>query len=46
MCGVRIVYRIRNETAMDRCAMLKLINCKIEESILRWFEHVERMIDR
>ena len=43
--GVRRIDKIRNEFIRSTCGVQKGINERINESMLRWFGHVERMDD-
>ena len=43
--GVRRIDKIRNEFIRSTCGVEKGINERINESMLRWFGHVERMDD-
>ncbi|WP_435336460.1 hypothetical protein, partial [Klebsiella pneumoniae] len=45
VCGVRRIDRVRNEEIRGRCGVDKSLNQQVEESILRWYGHVERMDD-
>src|SRR5678815_4819944 len=43
--GVRRIDKMRNERIRDLCGVKKGVNERINESMLRWFGHVERMND-
>ena len=43
--GVRKIDKIRNKFIRIACGVEKGINERINESVLRWFGHVERMDD-
>ena len=45
MLGVRRIDKMRNERIRELCGVKKGVNERINESILRWFGHVERMDD-
>ena len=42
-CGIRRIDRIRNEEVLRMGNVSKPIVQKIDEQVLRWFGHVERM---
>src|SRR5678815_4693102 len=42
---VRRIDKMRNERIRERCGVKKGVNERINESMLRWFGHVERMND-
>ena len=41
--GVRRIDKMRNEHIRGLCGVKKGVNEKINENILRWFGHMERM---
>src|SRR5678815_4204400 len=41
--GVRRIDKMRNESIRELCGVKKGVNERINESMLRWFGHVERM---
>src|SRR5678815_5828185 len=41
--GVRRIDKMRNERIRELCGVKKGVNKRINESMLRWFGHVERM---
>ncbi|WP_289490223.1 hypothetical protein, partial [Klebsiella pneumoniae] len=43
ICGVRRIDRIRNEEVRRRCGKDASVGMKMDQSLLRWFGHVERM---
>src|SRR5678815_2321686 len=43
MLGVRRINKMRNERIREWCGVKKGVNERINESMLRWFGHVERM---
>ncbi|WP_289480288.1 hypothetical protein, partial [Klebsiella pneumoniae] len=43
ICGVRRIDRIRNEEVCRRCGKDASVGMKMDQSLLRWFGHVERM---
>ena len=43
VCGVRRVERVSNAEIRRRCGKNRGVNQKIDQGILRWFGHVERM---
>ena len=43
ICGVRRIDRVRNTEVRRRCGKEVNVGVKIEQSVLRWFGHVERM---
>src|SRR5678816_2596871 len=43
--GVRRIDKMRNERIIELCGVKKGVNERINESMLRWFGHVERMKD-
>src|SRR5678815_6092076 len=43
--GVRRINKMRNELIREWCGVKKGVNERINESMLRWFGHVERMND-
>src|SRR5678815_5288590 len=43
--GVRRIDKMRNERIREMCGVKKGVNERINESMLRWFGHVERMND-
>src|SRR5678816_3860301 len=45
MLGVKRINKIRNERIRELCGVKKGVNERINESTLRWFDHVERMND-
>src|SRR5678815_40660 len=45
MLGVRRIDKMRNEHIRELCGVKKGVNKRINESMLRWFGHVERMND-
>ena len=45
MCGVTLRDRIRNEEIRNRCGVKKSLSVRGEESICRWYGHLERMSD-
>src|SRR5678816_3422023 len=45
MLGVRRIDKMRNESIRELCGVKKGVNERINENMLRWFGHVERMID-
>src|SRR5678815_4666944 len=45
MLGVRRIDKMRNERIRELCGVKKAVNERINESMLRWFGHVERMND-
>ena len=45
MCGVTIMDRERNEHIRRRVGILHELAARVDESVLRWFGHMERMDD-
>ena len=45
MCGVSRWDRIRNEVVRERTGVRKELADRVDENVLRWFGHVERMDD-
>ena len=45
MCGVTIMDRERNEHIRRRVGMVHELTARVDESVLRWFGHMERMDD-
>ena len=45
ICGVRRIERVRNEEIRRRCGKNVGVCEKVEQNVLRWFGHVERMGD-
>ena len=45
MCGVNKIDRIINEEIRGRVEMHYKLSGIVENSVLRWFEHAERMND-
>lgn len=45
MCDVSLRDRIRNEEIRRRCGVEKVLSIKGEESVLRFYGHLERMAD-
>ena len=45
ICGVRRTDRVRNEEIRRRCRKKASVGERMDQSILRWFGHVERMED-
>ena len=45
MCGVTLRDRVRNEEVRRRCGIEKKLSVKGEESVLRFYGHMERMDD-
>ena len=43
ICGLRRVDRVRNEEIRRRCQMEVSISERVEQNVLRWFGHMERM---
>ena len=43
LLGIRRIDRISNAQIMELCGVTKGINERINEGVLRWFGHVERM---
>src|SRR5678816_3389348 len=43
--GVRRIDKMRNERIRELCGVKKWVNERINESMLRWFGHMERMND-
>src|SRR5678816_1261878 len=43
--GVRRIDKMRNELIREWCGVKKGVNERINESMLRWFGHMERMND-
>src|SRR5678816_1446621 len=43
MLGVKRINKVRNERIREWCGVKKGVNERINESMLRWFGHVERM---
>ena len=43
--GVRRINKVRNELIREWCGVKKGVNERINESMLRWFGHMERMND-
>ena len=43
ICGVRRIDRVRNEEVRRVCGKERSVGMKIDQSVLRWFGHVERM---
>ena len=43
ICGVRRLDRVRNEEIRRRCSKEVSVCEKVDQSVLRWFGHVERM---
>ena len=43
ICGVRRIDRVRNEEVRRMCGKERSVGMKIDQSVLRWFGHVERM---
>ena len=44
MLGIRRVDRVLNARIRELCGVRKGLNEKIDEGVLRWFGHVERMV--
>ena len=45
ICGVRRIERVRNEEIRRRCGKNVSTSEKVEQNVLRWFGHIERMSD-
>ena len=45
ICGVRRIDRVRNEEIRRRCRKKGSASERIDQSVLRWFGHIERMED-
>ena len=45
ICGIRRIERVRNEEIRRRCGKNVDVCEKVEQNVLRWFGHVERMGD-
>ena len=43
VCGVRRIDRVSNVEVRRRCGKYRSVNQKIDQGLLRWFGHVERM---
>ena len=43
ICNVRRIDRIRNEEVRRRCGKVVSVGIKRDQSVLRWFGHIERM---
>ena len=40
---IKRMYRVRNAWIMELCGMAERVDERIEEDVLHWFSHVERM---
>src|SRR5678816_1567325 len=45
MLGLRRIDKMKNERIRETCGVKKGVNERINESMLRWFDYVERMND-
>ena len=45
LLGIRIMDKVPNARIRQLCGMTKGVDEKIDEGVLRWFGHVERMED-
>ena len=43
LLGIRIIDKIPNAGIRELCGVMKGVDERIEEGVLRWFVHVERM---
>ena len=43
LLGIRRMYRVPNARIRELCGVKKGLDERIDESVLRWFAHVERM---
>ena len=43
MLGIRRMYRVPNTRITELCGVRKSLHERIDEGVLRWFDHVERM---
>ena len=43
LLGIRIIDKIPNAGTRELCGVMKGVDERIEEGVLRWFGHVERM---
>ena len=43
MCAVRVMDRIRNERIRREVGMMRDLAGRVENCVLRWFGHLERM---
>ena len=43
LLGIRRMDRVPNARIRELCGVMKGVNEKIDEGVLRWFGHVERM---
>ena len=45
ICGLRRIDRVRNEEIRRRCRKKASVGERMDQSVLRWFGHIERMDD-
>ena len=45
ICGVRRINKVRNEEIWQRCRKKVGLSVQMNQRILRWFSHVERVED-
>ena len=43
MVSIRRINRVPNAWIRELCGMAKVVNERIEEDVLHWFSHMERM---
>ena len=43
LLGIRMMDRVLNARKMELCGVTKEVDERIDEVVLRWFGHVERM---
>ena len=46
ICGIRRVDSVRNEIIRERCGCELSVLKRIERNVLKWFGHVERMVEK
>jgi hypothetical protein len=46
MIGIKLSDKVRNEVIREKCGAKEDVVTKIENNMLRWFGHVERMDER